>query len=156
MLDNNITKAGTEPAGTEPNNQGAEPNPQAGSGENNKTFTQEDVDRIVQERLARERKNSNNDDNIKEREQNLTARENRLKCAEHLQEKGFNKDLLDILDTSDSDKFIENVGKLESMGAIRGGGSKKIPYIVAPTPGPLHDEAGNKSSDDRIREAFGL
>lgn len=71
-----------------------------------------------------------------------------------LQEKGLQKDLLDILDTSDIDKFTENIGKLENMGAIRGKGSKPIPYIVGPTPGPLPDVG--ETEDDRLKQAFGL
>ena len=154
-LDNNDpAKSLTEPAATEPNNQGTQQNPQPNSGDNNKTFTQDDVDRIVQERLARERKNNNNNEDLETREQNLTARENRLECAEKLQEKGLNKSLLDILDTSDVDKFMENVGKLESMGAVRGTG-KPVPYIMRPTPGPLKDEEV-KEEDAKIRNAFGL
>lgn len=148
--------AGTEPAGTEPNNQGTEPNSQAKSGDDNtnKTFTQDEVDRIVQERLARERKNTGNNEDLTARVEELNKRENRLKCAEMLQEKGLQKDLLDILDTSDIDKFTENIGKLENMGAIRGKGSKPIPYIVGPTPGPLPDVG--ETEDDRLKQAFGL
>lgn len=68
--------AGTEPAGTEPKNQGTEPNPQAKSGDDNtnKTFTQDEVDRIVQERLARERKNTGNNEDLTARVEELNKR----------------------------------------------------------------------------------
>ena len=144
---NDITKTGTDPVLNNQENNNIS-NPQSMSEE--KTFTQEDVNRIVQERLAREQKNNNNSDDLNAREEELNKRENRLKCAEMLNEKGIQKDLLDILDTSDVDKFAENLEKLESMGAIRSKGSKPIPYMVQPTPGPLKDE------DSDLRDAFGL
>lgn len=51
-------------------------------------------------------------------------------------------------------ELTENIGKLENMGAIRGKGSKPIPYIVGPTPGPLPDVG--ETEDDRLKQAFGL
>ncbi|MCI9616995.1 MAG: hypothetical protein HFG31_03210 [Eubacterium sp.] len=117
-----------------------------------KTFSQEEVNRIVQDRLAKERnKNNAQGPELDEREQELVARENKIKCTESLLEKGYNKELLDILDTSDSNKFVENLKKLEDIGVLRGKDAKPIPYVVGPTPGPLREEA-----DKDLRQAFGL
>ena len=85
----------------------------AGNSTEAKTFTQEEVNRIVQERLARERRGTGQ--TIEERELDLTRRENRMKCAERLSESGYPKELLDILDTSNAETFMENVGKLAAM-----------------------------------------
>ena len=85
----------------------------AGDSTEPKTFTQEEVNRIVQDRLARERRGTGQ--TIEERELDLTRRENRMKCAEKLTEAGYPKELLDILDTSNAETFMENVGKLAAM-----------------------------------------
>lgn len=121
-------------------------------GENNanqseKTFTQEDVNRIVQERLTRERSRAGQ--SLEDREIELARRENRLTCAERLAEKCYSKDLLDILDTSDADKFMENVEKLAAMG-LRSE-RRPMPRVVSSTPGLLIDPG-----DEDLREAFGL
>lgn len=81
------------------------PNPEAG-----KTFTQEDVNRIVSERLAREREKPD------ERERQLSAREARLTCREYLLDMRAPDIFLDVLDTSDPDKFKAAVKKLQAAG----------------------------------------
>ncbi len=120
-------------------------------GENNanqseKMFTQEDVNRIVQERLTRERSRAGQ--SFDDREKELARRESRMTCAERLADKGYSKELLDILDTSDADKFMKNVEKLEGMGltSVR----RKLPFVVGPTSPIVHHE------DADLRKAFGL
>lgn len=54
------------------------------------TFTQEDVNRIVSERLARERAKNEPTEETK-REQALQAREAKLECREYIAEKGYPK-----------------------------------------------------------------
>lgn len=117
-----------------------------------KTFSQEDVNRIVQERLAKERnKNNAQSPDLDKREQELVKRENRITCAERLNEKQYPAELLDILDTSDPDKFMEDVKKLETIGGIRPKNSKPIPFVSSSTPGPLRE-----TEDENLRDAFGL
>lgn len=70
-------------------------------GNGGKMFTQEDVNRIVSERLAREREKPMDD----EREKNLKAREARLDCRDYLDSKKYPVKLLDLLDHSDVEKF---------------------------------------------------
>lgn len=70
-------------------------------GNGGKMFTQEDVNRIVSERLAREREKPVDD----EREKNLKAREARLDCRDYLDSKKYPVKLLDLLDHSDVEKF---------------------------------------------------
>ena len=72
-----------------------------------KMFTQEDVNRIVSERLNRAKRDSS--PQIEEKEKLLAQREARLSCREYLSEQGKPSVLLDILDTSDFDKFKANV-----------------------------------------------
>lgn len=79
----------------------AKANPGANGGTGGKMFTQEDVNRIVSERLAREREKPIDD----ERERNLKAREARLDCRDYLDSKKYPAKLLDLLDSSDVEKF---------------------------------------------------
>lgn len=120
----------------------------AGDGTEPKTFTQEEVNRIVQDRLARERRGTGQ--TIEERELDLTRRENRMKCAEKLTEAGYPKELLDILDTSNAETFMENVGKLAAM-RIQAPNAAPIPRVVGVTQGTLKE-----GEEADIRKAFGL
>ena len=92
----------------------------AGDSTEPKTFTQEEVNRIVQDRLARERRGTGQ--TIEERELDLTRRENRMKCAEKLTEAGYPKELLDILDTSNAETFSDADPGAERSTDPAGGG----------------------------------
>ena len=123
------------------------------AGENNanqakKTFTQDEVNRIVQDRLAKERSRAGQ--SLEDRERDLTRRESRMACAERLAEKGYSKELLDILDTSDADKFMNNIKRLETMGVVGQNSRPKPPFVVGPTSGMC------KQGDADLRAAFGL
>ena len=78
-----------------------DPTPGASGGE--RTFTQDEVNRIVQDRLARER------------EKALEAREARLDCREYLDSKGYPAALLVVLDSSDTAKFKVAADKLVEL-----------------------------------------
>ena len=133
---------------TNPQTEGNNTQQTAGDSTEPKTFTQEEVNRIVQDRLARERRGTGQ--TIEERELDLTRRENRMKCAEKLTEAGYPKELLDILDTSNAETFMENVGKLAAM-RIQAPNAAPIPRVVGVTPGTLKE-----GEEADIRKAFGL
>lgn len=76
-----------------------------------RTFTQEEVNRIVADRLARERAKAEPSP-ADEREQALKAREAKLDCREYLDTQGYPAALLDVLDSSDTAKFKASVDKL--------------------------------------------
>ena len=91
-----------------------------------KLFTQEEVDNIVKRRLYERKKEKQEHQNtnkelekrekaIEEREHSVTLRENRVKCCEIVNEKGYSKELLEILDTSDTEKFREQAEKLTEL-----------------------------------------
>ena len=65
-------------------NQPTTPTPEAAGGQGEKMFTQDDVNRIVSERLARERQKTE-PSAIDEREIQLKARESRLDCRDYLE-----------------------------------------------------------------------
>ena len=102
-------------------------------GEGGKLFTQDDVNRIVSERLARDRADraaasSPADD----RERDLKARESRLDCREYLSSKSYPAELLDILDTSDVDKFKASADRLRELFGTQAQEGKDKPQIVLP------------------------
>lgn len=88
------------------------PAPEASGGQGGeRTFTQEEVNRIVADRLARERAKAEPSP-ADEREQALKAREAKLDCREYLDAQGYPAALLDVLDSSDTAKFKASVDKL--------------------------------------------
>lgn len=102
-MDNENTKAiNQQPTNSTPEETGG-----------SKTFTQEEVNRIVSERLAKEKAKAEPKED--EREQALKARESRLDCREYIANKGYPIELLDMLDTSDAEKFRASVDKLVQL-----------------------------------------
>lgn len=100
------------------------PTPEASGAQGEKLFTQDDVNRIVSERLARERQKTE-PTAVDVREHELRARESRLDCRDFLE--GLTKDskaasgitgLIDVLDTSDKEKFQSTVKALLELGAF--------------------------------------
>lgn len=84
---------------------------QTESGE--KLFTQEQVNQIVSERLARERSKAATEQATTDREKALDAREQALKCRELVAgDKKYPAKLLDVLDTADFDSFKAQADKL--------------------------------------------
>lgn len=98
-------KVNAQTANTQPEDNGA-----------GKTFTQDEVNRIVSERLARERaKNDSGDqtpDPVTEREKQITIRENKIACKEYLHRNNYPQQLLEVFDTDNETKFKENVERL--------------------------------------------
>lgn len=101
--------------------QPATPTPEASGGQGEgRTFTQEEVNRIVADRLARERAKAEPSP-ADEREQALKAREAKLDCREYLDAQGYPAALLDALDCSDAARFKASVEKLvKAFPAITG------------------------------------
>ena len=80
-----------------------------------KTFTQDDVNRIVQDRLAKEK--AKQDASLVEREQALQQREMAVKAQELLAERGLPKTLATALRYSNEDELV---AALDSLQALRG------------------------------------
>lgn len=99
---------------------------------NERTFTQAEVDRIIKERLERDRakRAPAEPSEAEKREAELTARESRLSCREHLLDNGLPSSLLDAVDTSDVEKFKKAVDVVSGLIAERATGA---------APAPLYD-----------------
>lgn len=78
--------------------------------EQGRTFTQEEVNAIIRERLAREREKSV--PQTDEREQKISARESRLDCREYISENSYPAALLDVFCTDNAESFKNSVDKL--------------------------------------------
>lgn len=94
-------------------NKNADPAAEQGTGD--KTFTQEDVNRIVGERLAKEKAKTNNDTEISKREQELEQRELRLTAKEVLIEKELPVQLLDALNCTDKKTMEKSIATIETI-----------------------------------------
>lgn len=123
-----------------------------------KTFTQEEVNRIVQERLARA-KNAPDNSGYAEREQALDQRERRLEAREKLADAGIPKELLPLVNCS-SKKDMEDSIKLISTyfhGSNKPGSGYRISTGAASGAGAGYSSGHTKgAADDEIRAAMGL
>lgn len=123
------------------------PTPEASGGQGGeRTFTQEEVNRIVADRLARERAKSEPSP-ADEREQALKAREAKLDCREYLDAQGYPAALLDVLDSSDTARFKASVEKLVKAFPAITGATRREGWV----PG---ENASKGAGPDPIAAAF--
>lgn len=123
-----------------------------------KMFTQDEVNKIVSDRLARERakaepKEDERERALREREKAVEAREARYKCEDYFAKlniderfKGkLEKDFFSALDTSDFDKFKAAVDILEKWFIT------KTEVIGTTTPNPV---LSRPNIDAQLADAF--
>ncbi|MBS7008466.1 hypothetical protein [Anaerostipes sp.] len=125
--------------------------PTGKNGTEPRTFTQEDVDRIVQDRLSRERKKFQQEetDPLEQREQELKQREMAFDIKELLNKEKYPAELADILQYSNMNEFKKQYEALKVFLQ-----KPDSPRIVASTYTPAAGR--NPSSPDPIRKAMGL
>ena len=112
-----------------------------------KMFTQDEVNKIVSDRLARDRESRANQQQNDEKESALKAREAKLDCREFVKDQDYPEDLLDLLDTSNLESFKKTVEKLADIFGY------KRPRFVSPPKFTSNDRT-NTPANDPIREAF--
>ena len=122
-----------------------------GAGET--TFTQEQVNKIVSDRLARE--NVKSEAALAEREQQLAQRELLLTAKEKLSESGLPVELMDALNVSSPEAMEKAITTVKAV-------IDKI-KAEAPKPFTIHGakpaEAGRRpevGADSQLRKAMGL
>lgn len=120
-------------------NENITPNPEE------RTFSQDDVNRIIQERLAKEKAKS--DAAIAQREQELAHREFMLTAKEKLAGKKLSPALLDALNVSSPEAFEKSLEIIERELMTRPKGGKSQLRITDGDP----PDAG-----DPVRDAMGL
>lgn len=110
------------------------PTPEASGDQGAKLFTQADLDRIIGERLSRERaKQEPSPEDT--READLKAREARMDCREFVASGGYPAELLELFDTTDVEKFKAAVEKLDGIVGLPSNHRKPVPRIVGPMGG---------------------
>lgn len=141
----------------EDNNMNQNANPAAGQGTGEKTFTQEDVNRIVQERLAKEKAKSSGDADFAKREQELVQRELHMSAKEMLSEKGLPVQLFDALNCTDEETMKKSITTIETVfNEYKANATKQIKFKgFQPGLGNKTPDAGD-AEDLEIRKAMGL
>lgn len=126
-----------------------------GQQEPGKTFTQDEVNKIVQDRLARQQaKTAEDQASLEQREKDLQKREAVLTAKELLREKELPESFSDILDLSDVETLPE---KLETIRqAIQEYMDAHKPIIKGVQPGQGTGLPPMATLTEAEREAFGL
>lgn len=134
------------------NNQSNNNNPATGE----KTFTQEQLNAIIGERLAKERAKSEAE--FAEREKTLRQRELAIIAREKLEEAGLNKDLCNVLRYDDEESLDKAIVQLKSMQGFKNNeNSEYKPLEIIPNNLPAVDPWLQRDNPDRaLRKAMGL
>lgn len=115
-----------------------------------KTFSQDDVNRIIQERLARAKAEPTEKETaLEKKEKELNAREQKIKAKELFAEKKLPEELIDILDYSDGKKLEDSIQILAKAFHARPGS------VVIRGGKPAEGNTGPIGADP-IRAAMGL
>jgi hypothetical protein len=96
-----------------------------------RTFTQEEVNKIISERLTRERTKAEPTAE-EQKTKELNARESRIACREYLLEKGYPSVFADTVDTSDTEEFMTKVENI--YNAIGVTASKRVAPLGSTEP----------------------
>ena len=116
-----------------------------------KTFTQDDVNRIVSARLAQEK--AKGDAALSEREQQLAKRELKLTAKERLNEMGLPAELLDALDVSSPEALEKG---LKVLHTAFNGKQKEPERKYTPFKLPEGDHDDSKIAEKELRKAMRL
>lgn len=114
--------------------------------EDTRTFSQDDVNRIVSERLAKERAKA--ETSLAQREQELQRREFELTAHETLRQKGLPTELMEALNCSSPEAFSKSLELLDKQFNYSSPNKIIFPPVGGVPPGYGVDSA--------VREAFGL
>ena len=114
-----------------------------------KTFTQEDVNRIVQERLAKEKGKGN--DELEKRAAELDIRERKLNAVTKLRENGLPDYLVDALNMNTDEDFQKSMEAIIKMKGESTEQPKEIGHVNA-----IGGFSTGGGTGDDLRSAFGL
>ena len=139
------------------NNINQNANPAADQGTGEKTFTQEDVNRIVGERLAKEKAKNSGEADLAKREQELAQRELHMTAKELLSEKGLPVQLFDALNCTDKETMEKSIATVEKIfNEYRANATKQHTFKgFQPGASSKVPDAG-AAGDLEIRKAMGL
>lgn len=143
---------------TENMNQNADP--AAGQGTGERTFSQEQVNAIVQKRLAEDREKASKE--LGEREQELARREFRLNSRQKLIDRGYPESIMDALNCSDEKSFDKALDIIDSLIKERTPSEAEKAEMearmkaAASAPKFTDKSEGRPSGVDMIRQAMNL
>ncbi len=142
----------------ENNSQNQNTDPMTNQGTGAKTFTQEDVNRIVGERLAKEKAKSNNDADFSKREHELAQRELSLNAKELLAEKDLPVQLLDALNCMDKETMEKSIEIIETVfNEYKANATKQMKFKgFQPAVSQSVSGISEVTDDLEIRKAMGL
>lgn len=117
-----------------------------------RTFSQQEVDEIVKNRLARERKKAGTGEDARsDKEKSLEARELRLMAREKLLDTGMPSKLADILKYTDEESLDAALAVIKELNLNNSKAPKTKNW------GERHGAKGSYDAEAlRIREAMGL
>ena len=133
-------------------NQAMNNNPENGE----RTFTQVDVNRIVSDRLSRERDKRGTE--LDEREKALRHRELAVIDREKLDEAGLNKELYNVLRFDDEESLDEAINQLKNIQGFKAEKDKSEYEVYKPLrlPDIDHSIQDRNDTDSKLRKAMGL
>lgn len=139
------------------NNINQNANPAADQGTGGKTFTQEDVNRIVGERLAKEKAKNSGEADLAKRKQELAQRELHISAKELLSEKGLPVQLFDALNCTDEETMKKSISTIEKIfNEYKANATSNIQFKgFQPGASGKMPDAG-ATEDIEIRKAMGL
>lgn len=123
-------------------------NPDAGE----KTFTQDDVNRIISERLAKEKNKGEQD--FSKREKELEMRELRISAKEMLNERNLSNKLLDALNYSDKETLEKSIATIEEV--VKEKTKNTTVKMKGVVPGATGKEPADEPVDIALRKAMGF
>lgn len=118
-------------------------------GAQEKTFTQEDVNRIVQERLAKEK--GKGSEELNKRMAELDMRERKLNAVSELRKNGLPEYLADALNISTDEAFQKSMEAVIKMK----GEARTEPRIIGHG-SPIGSVGGSHNMEDATKAAMGL
>ena len=122
-----------------------------------KTFTQDDVNRIVQDRLAKDWEKASKE--LGEKEQELAQREFRLNSRQKLIDKGYPESLLDALNCSSEEAFDKALDIIDGFIKERTPSEQETEAMMkaaASAPRFTDKSEPRQTSTDLIRKAMNL
>ena len=117
-----------------------------------RTFTQDDVNRIVQERLAKEKGKGN--DELNKRAAELDKRERRMNAIDELRKNGLPDYLVDALNMNTDEDFQKSLEAIKKMKGESTESQTTEASVIIGKGNPIGTVSKMGSGD--LREAFGL
>lgn len=122
-----------------------------------KTFTQDDVNRIVQDRLAKDRAKASEE--LGKREQELNNREFRLNSRQKLIDRGYPESIMDALNCSSEEAFNKALDIIDSLIKERTPDKEQEQLEQRRArffTGPMNNSSFSGKREDPIKKAMNL